>query len=222
MEFEQLGVVVVAAGRSSRFGSTQNKLLIPLQGTPLFCHCLKTFLKIVPAKNIILVTAKELQNEFQTIMAEQNICGVRIAFGGKERQDSVLNGITALAGDLKYVAVHDAARPFTTLQVIKDCCETCFKKGSGVAAKRVVNTIKIADKDGKVNKTLDRDKLWSIETPQLFTKKILLDAYENVKKQSLKITDDAQAVELLGEDIFLVENHTHNDKITYQLDLATQ
>ena len=219
-EFEDVGVVVAAAGSATRFGGGRNKLLCELNGLPVVCHCLKTFLHGgVLAENVVVVVP-EIQNpDFRTVLDAHSLGGVQLVNGGLARQDSVWAGINALPASVEIVAIHDAARPFTKIELLVDCVESARERGSGVAAHKVTDTVKIAKVDGQVMSTPDREILWAAETPQVFRRSLIESAYGRLALSGDRLTDDAQAVERMGGDVFLVPHESVNRKITFARDL---
>ena len=216
-QIEDLGIVIVAAGSSSRFGE-KDKLLLPLNGMPLFLNSVNTFLALIPAENIVIVTGAERITEFKDIIATTLQKKVSVIAGGAERQDSSLNGLKALPEDLKYAAVHDAARPYITNNAVLKCYQQLTRSGSAVLAHPVTDTIKIADENGCVMETPPRNSLFAAETPQMFIKDNLIDAYTN-PPSGVVLTDEAMAMEKSGCQVQLVIHEEDNRKITYEKDL---
>ena len=140
--------------------------------------------------------------------------------GGQRRQDSVANGLVALDPDTRIVAVHDGARPCITADLISETIRSAKRTGSGVAASRVIDTIKFVERGAIVDHTLDRDKLWAVQTPQTFKVELLRKAYAKVAEKGVTVTDEAAAMELLGEPVRLVEWPRSNPKITTAEDLT--
>lgn len=212
-----IGVVIVAAGSSSRFGK-EDKLTLKLNGTPLFTHCIATFSQLIPKENIVVVSSPERVEEISSTIENTLGINVKVIAGGKERSDSSLNGLKALPENLKYAAVHDAARPFISSESIKKCIESLRAHGSAVLAHPVTDTIKVAPNGLKVAETPSRDTLFGAETPQMFIKSDLISAYEN-SPEDRKITDEAMAMELAGFPVYLTVHEDDNRKITYARDL---
>ena len=218
--FSNVGVVVAAGGSSRRFAGRRCKLLEPLDGMPLVCHCVKTLLGAVTPAHMVVVVPAALRAEFATALRAQGVPDeVKLVEGGAERQDSVWRGLGALPPDVGIVAIQDAARPFTTVELLQACVESARRRGSGIAAVRVTDTIKVARDDGEVITTPDRTTLWAAETPQVFRRELITRAYEEVIAAGRTVTDDAQAVELLGQPTYLVCHASVNRKITYPADL---
>jgi 2-C-methyl-D-erythritol 4-phosphate cytidylyltransferase len=217
--YSDLGVIIVAGGSSSRFGG-KNKLLEKINGIPLFIYSIKCFVKKCNEKNIILVCSKDYIEIYKAISKEflpDN--SISFTLGGKTRSESVINGLKCLKNKLNFVAIHDAARPLVNEEIIKKCYESCKKSGSGVAAKKITDTVKLTDNKNKVLKTVNRENLWAIETPQIFNLQELSLAYKKITDKNIFVTDDAGAMEIFGTDVSLVENPAPNIKVTYSTDL---
>lgn len=215
-----LGLVVVAGGASTRYGK-ENKLFAKLDGKPLFLHCLERLLPAVGVSNAVLVVPKEADADFRAQLPDWMV-ELRLVFGGAERSASALAGIQALPQTVDYVGIQDAARPFSTGELLRACFQEAVRFGGAIAAHRVTDTIKVASPDGFIQKTPERSTLWAAETPQVFRRDWITEAYEICIQNKCSVTDDAQAVQLLGHPIRLVENHACNLKITYpeELELA--
>jgi len=213
-----LGIVIVAGGSSTRYGA-KPKLLESFSGYPLFIHSLLNFRNSCPDEQIVIVCHKTLLQEFKDLTIKF-IPNSNFSFttGGKERYNSVINGLHIFDNHIKYVAIHDAARPLAKQELLINCLKSCQDKGSGVAAKKINDTIKLTTDDGNVLKTIDRTHLWAIETPQVFRLDNLLTAYRKIINDSINVTDDAGAMEYAGFPVYLVENQNVNIKVTYQAD----
>ncbi|NOY81056.1 MAG: 2-C-methyl-D-erythritol 4-phosphate cytidylyltransferase [Kiritimatiellaeota bacterium] len=214
------GLVVAAAGCGRRFGDRRNKLLADLDGLPVFCHCLRNLLPILPPENVVLVVRAEFEPAFRREMTRFDLPpAVRIVLGGDTRPQSVARGLAALPEAVEIAAIQDAARPYTPLELLVRCIESARRRGSGVAARRVTDTIKVADPRGRVLDTPDRTMLWAAETPQVFRRELIETAYRRLATEAVGVTDDARAVELMGESVYLVEHCAPNPKITFPHDL---
>ena len=215
-----LGLVIAAGGASSRFGEG-NKLLADLGGMPVFLWSIRELIPVVGKGMIVLsAPASEVQSFEDALKWHLPEFEIKVVPGGNTRTHSVLNALKALPHEAKLAAVHDAARPFIKAQTLLDCVEACRKFGGAVAAKRVTDTIKEADEEGLVVKTLDRNVLWAMETPQVFSREILQNACSQAIADGSVMTDDAAAVERYFDiRAKLVETRHFNIKITYQSDL---
>ncbi len=219
-DFRDVGLIVAGGGSGTRFGGGSNKLLRELNGVPVVCWCLRTFLAGIPPASAVLLTPAGLEEDFRSVLRLHGIPeGIRIAPGGATRQDSVYAGLQLLPPQVRIVAIQDGARPFSTLQLLSDCVKSARLRGSGVAAFPVTDTIKVVDSDGKVISTPDRKTLWAAETPQVFQRDLIEKAYDALMRSGRQVTDDAQAMELSGLPVFLVEHAGHNRKITFPTDL---
>lgn len=214
------GLIVAAAGSGSRFGGNGNKLLQDLAGMPVICHTLANLLHdIVPACCIVLVPPDSEGDFRQVIRQIDKGREVTVLPGGVSRSESVLKGLRSLSDNVRIVAIQDGARPFTSASLLYKCVLSAREKDSGVAARRVTDTIKRATDDGCVIDTPDRATLWKAETPQVFRRRLIQQAYETAAAKQLQVTDDAQALEAKGHNVYLVEHNENNRKITYQQDL---
>jgi 2-C-methyl-D-erythritol 4-phosphate cytidylyltransferase len=144
---------------------------------------------------------------------------VKVVAGGAKRQASVANGLEALGADTRVVAVHDGARPCVTPRMISDTVQSALSHGSGVAAVKVTDTVKYVERGLTVTRTIDREKLWLVQTPQAFEVDLLKQAFEEVRKRKATVTDEASAVELLGKEVRLVPVSATNIKVTMADDL---
>ena len=215
---QDTGLVVAAAGAGRRFGN-DSKLLADLDGTPVLCRCLLNLLPCIDPKLAVVTVPPDAVELFRNALAAAGIPDdVRLVPGGHERADSVLRGLRALPDSAVYAAVQDGARPFSTADLLRRCVTSARTRGSGVAARRVTDTIKVADADGRVLSTPDRNTLRATETPQVFRRRDLIAAYESLP-DGARVTDDAQAMEVAGQAVFLVEHTTNNRKITFRDDL---
>lgn len=216
----ELGIIIVAGGTSTRYGE-KNKLLEEIGGIPIIAHSLLTFRNICPDNQMVLVCHPDFMQIYKNLTSKY-ISANSFSFttGGETRGDSVFNGLHILEKyNIKYAAIHDAARPLASANLMLKCFESCVKNGSAIAAKRITDTIKSANPEKKVTATIDRSNLWAIETPQIFKLQEILSAYTFLKTKGLSVTDDAGAMECSGKEVFLYENSEYNQKITYPWDL---
>jgi len=209
------GVVIVGAGSSQRMG--RDKVFISLAGKPLlawsvdFCQTCK----LVDQIAIVLDEAK--LDLGRKLAAERGWSKVlEICAGGKRRQDSVRQGLNELE-DCDWVVIHDSARPFLTTDLIRDGLEAAQVTGAAVAAVPIKDTVKLGGSDMMVSKTLNRQELWAVQTPQVFRFDIIAEAHEQIKED---VTDDASMVEHLGRKVKLYMGSYNNIKITTPEDLA--
>lgn len=208
--------IILAAGRSSRMGGGPNKQFIELLGQPLIRYSLAAFQQCPVVTEIILVRRADYAAEAE-LLAKDYSKVTALVDGGAERQNSVWNGLEQATGEV--VAVHDGARPLVTPALIEATVASARQHGTGIAATKVVDTIKEAN-DKVVSRTVDRTKLWAVQTPQTVRRSLLRQAYTAVFEMQIVVTDEAAAVEMLGHRVDLVETPFLNLKITTPSDLA--
>jgi len=210
---EPLSAVVVAAGRSQRMGF--DKLLTPLSGRPLLLHTLERLLKTELPSEIILVVRPGTEKEMQAIVAPLNEQGqIRLVAGGAQRQDSVKAGLQAISASSDFVLVHDAARPFVTRELIDVVLAAARLSDAAVCGAPCSDSLKEVGEDGLVTQTIDRSRLWTVQTPQIFRASLLREAYEFALKSGETFTDDTAVVEKMGHPVRLVLYHGINLKVT--------
>jgi 2-C-methyl-D-erythritol 4-phosphate cytidylyltransferase len=213
--------IVLAGGRSTRMGGGPNKQFIELLGKPLVYHSLLAFERCCVVDAIVLVRRPDNAEQAEQITRGFGFRKVTaFADGGPERQNSVWNGLEKCDRMTDIVAVHDGARPLVTPALIEATIASARSFGTGIAATKIVDTIKEANEDKTVIRTIDRTKLWAMQTPQTVRFELLQRAYANVLDQKLVVTDEAAAVELLGHRVDLVETPFLNLKVTAPSDLA--
>jgi 2-C-methyl-D-erythritol 4-phosphate cytidylyltransferase len=213
-----LTAIIVAAGSSQRMGV--DKLFGLLGGKPVIAHTLDTFERADCVDEIILVGRAERLPELQELIRRAESRKVRhVVAGGQHRQDSVRAGLNLLAPGARYVAVHDAARPFITAEQIGRVFELARQHGAAALAEPITDTLKRADENRFVSGGVDRERLYAMQTPQIFSRDLLVEAYDAVAANKLSITDEVSAVERLGAKVLLVPNDQFNLKITFQRDL---
>ena len=213
-------VVIVTAGRGSRMKADINKQFLKLKGKEVIAHTIDKFYN---NKNIdeIVVVVKEDEADFfrRNIIDKYGYKNIKIAFGGKERQDSVFNGLKAVNERCDIVLIHDGARPFVTDEIIKNSIECAKKNKCVIVGVPVKDTIKIINKDNEVCDTPNRSTLWSIQTPQVFEYLSIIKAHKIAKEKSYYGTDDSMLMEYLGYNVKVIEGSYNNIKITTPEDL---
>ncbi len=212
----QVGAVVVAAGESRRMMGI-DKIFYPLNGTPLVCHSISVLHAHSHISEIVLVTSKESVRQAETIVEAENLSGeVSVCEGGERRQDSVHQGLQRLR-NCELIMVHDGARPFINKELLDRGISAAQEFGAAVAAVPVKDTIKQSDSANLVTRTIPRDRLWSVQTPQVFRANLLEDAHRRVQDT---VTDDASMVEAMGHPVKLFLGSYYNIKITTPEDLT--
>jgi len=213
-----LSAILVAAGSSQRMGF--DKLFVAIAGKPVIAHAIRAFERAGSVDGIIVVAREDRHDEIKTIVRDENFKKVRtIIPGGKYRQDSVRAGLEHLDAAARYVAVHDAARPLVTPEQIERVFEQCRVHGAAAIADPVNETVKRADTALLVTDSVDRHQLYAMQTPQVFERQLIDDAYRAVYAGGVSVTDEVSAVERLGRKVLLVLNDDFNFKITYPRDL---
>ncbi len=219
MNNQFLSAVIVAAGKSQRMGF--DKVLTPISGLPLIAHTLQGILTSPLIKEIILVIRPDCKSSFeQVVHSLDTFIPIKYVEGGRERQDSVLAGIEASDPANAFVMVHDAARPFVTAEVIQMVLEAAQETGAAVCGHPATDTLKEIEENGRVAKTLDRSKIWAVQTPQIFKRELILKAYQQNRDSGALLTDDTAAVEKLGTPVKVVHFPEVNFKITAPSDWA--
>jgi len=208
-----VSVIIAAGGLGTRMGLNINKNFIDISGEPILLRTIRAFEQHSAVHNIILVSSSAYLKEVHDIA--RNFNKVRdIVVGGKERQDSVYNGLNSLPRREGIVLVHDSVRPFVSFNVIRRVILAAGEFGAAIAGIRVKNTIKSVDDLGYVCSTPDRKTLWSIQTPQAFRYDIIKKAYEKALEDKFYGTDDSMLVERMGYLVKVVEGDYSNIKIT--------
>ena len=204
--------IITAAGQGKRMG--QPKQFIKLAGKSILERTIAVFEETKAIDEIILVVNKEDIKKAEGFKFSKL---TKVVAGGKERQDSVYNGLMALPDDARVIAIHDGARPFVTPAIIKRAVLEAKEFGAVVVAVPVLDTIKQMTNECNI-KTIDRSRLWAAQTPQVFRKEIILRAYQEGRGKS-HVTDDAMLVEKLGLPVKVVMGSSQNIKITTPEDL---
>jgi 2-C-methyl-D-erythritol 4-phosphate cytidylyltransferase len=214
---EPLSAVVVAAGRSQRMGF--DKLLTPLAGRPLLLHTLDRLLQTGVPEEIILVIRPGSEAEMAAVIAPLRDQGtIRLVPGGELRQDSVRAGLRAVPASSQYVMIHDAARPFLTRELVESVLEEAKRAGAAVCGLPCSDSLKEVTEEGAVARTIDRSKLWTVQTPQIFNTALLREAYQAVEKLGMVFTDDTAVVERAGYPVQVVFYQGVNIKVTTPAD----
>jgi 2-C-methyl-D-erythritol 4-phosphate cytidylyltransferase len=213
-----LTAIIVAAGTSRRMGF--DKLFAEIAAKPLIAHTIAAFEGADSVSAIIIVARQDRHDEIKEITRNQKSQKIHaIVRGGEHRQDSVRAGLESLPESARYVAVHDAARPLVTPEQIARVYELAQKHGAAALAAPVSDTLKRADVDLVVNGSVDRHHLFAMQTPQIFERKMIEEAYHRVFADTISVTDEVSAIERIGGEIVLVANEQPNFKITYPGDL---
>lgn len=215
------GAIILAAGTGERMGGA-DKAFVPLLHRPMLEYSLSAFDSCPDIGAIVIVVREALSEKARALVsALAPTTPTIVVTGGTRRQDSALAGLQALPRETEVVAVHDAARPLVTPELVSLCVASARATGSGVAARRSVDTIKeCAPGTNRVVRTPDREDFWTAGTPQAFLRKPLEEALELAASSEWTVTDDASAMELAGREVRLVEWSRMNIKVTFPEDVA--
>jgi 2-C-methyl-D-erythritol 4-phosphate cytidylyltransferase len=216
-----VSAIIPAAGSGARMGGIK-KPYIDLAGKPILAHTLTIFQQCPLVNSIVVVTAKDdearcVQDVVTTYGIDKSLS---IVAGGDTRQESVFNALQELSSNTDVVVIHDAVRPFVTEEMILQSIDNANQYGSAIVAVPVKDTIKESDDDGFVMKTLDRYRLWAIQTPQTFKYDLIMKAHLYARDNSIQATDDAFLIEQIGHKVKLIMGSYENIKITTPDDLV--
>ncbi len=214
--------IIVAAGKGLRRGGDVSKPYLPLAGVPVLGRTLTTFYRSGQFEEILMVVAAEEMDTCRREVIEPLglEAGVRLVAGGRERQDSVFNGLQACRGrDDDPVLIHDGVRPLVRAALLERCLAATRQNGACLAAIPASDTLKQIRQDGRTAQTLDRDKLWQAQTPQGFRLGLIRAAHHQARQEGFTGTDDAQLLERLGQPVFIVPGQRTNIKLTHPDDL---
>ena len=214
--------IIPAGGSGRRMQSSEAKQYLLLRGIPLLVHTLRTFQDTSIIEDIVLVVpaadVDRIQSDIVDAFAMTKIR--RVVAGGKERQDSVRNGLAVLSADCEIVLIHDAARPFVSPALIEKAVNGAVREGAVAVGVRARDTVKHCDGGGRVIDTLDREHIWMAQTPQVFRRAMIMAAHQKAQEDNFYGTDDAALVERMGIPVIMIDSNPDNIKITTTEDLA--
>jgi 2-C-methyl-D-erythritol 4-phosphate cytidylyltransferase len=220
MLMAKVAVIIVAAGKGERFdGGKENKVFAKIDGRPLFLRSVEQFVnRDDVCQTLLVISPADEEQVREKYGANLGFLGVQRVTGGPRRCDSVANGLAAVREDADLVAIHDAARPCVSIEMVDRVFAEAGKTGAAILAAPLRGTIKKASGAGVIDETVSREGLWEAQTPQVFRRSVILEAYEK-RPADLEPTDDAQLVEITGFPVSLVESDFSNLKITVPADL---
>ena len=217
-------VVVVAAGRGTRFGRPYNKVFHPLNGRSVLMRCLDALAASCAFDGAVLVISAQDRPDYEALCRREGAPELvrAVAEGGETRQDSVYNGLLLVPAEARIIAIHDAARPFVTPGIIRAAIESAEAHGSGVPGAPVTDTIKLLDGEGQAVETLPRERLCAVQTPQTFRRELILRSHEQARAEGYQSTDDAALYEkYIGKvRIVTMPECADNIKVTTQRDVS--
>jgi 2-C-methyl-D-erythritol 4-phosphate cytidylyltransferase len=214
--------IVLAGGAGKRMGSPTSKQFLLLDNRPILVHTLQVFEECKPVDGVYLVVNHKDLTVIQEEVLEQYRFSkiLKLVIGGRLRQDSVRNGLEAIDEPCDIVIIHDAARPFVSPSFIEKSIFLMEMYDAIIPALPVKDTIKVVSKEGYVVKTLERDALWNIQTPQTFKYDLISKAYREGIAKKLFGYDDSTFIEYMGKKVKVVEGSPYNIKITTPEDLT--
>ena len=215
-----VGVVIVAGGSGTRTGGTELKQFRWVAGKPALLHSLQTFMARPDVVSVVCVLPREYAADPPPWIFQCDIDRLMISTGGRTRTESVRNGLEDLPDEASIVLIHDAARPLVGDETIERVVATVRGGQCAIAALPVVDTLKEVDEQGRIVKTVERERLWRAQTPQGFTRQTIVDAHREAKSQRISATDDAALCERLGIPVVVVRGSERAMKITEEPDFA--
>jgi len=217
-----VSAIIVAAGKGVRMKGTMRKQYLDLSGRPVLAHSIMVFDSCSQVEKIFLVVPKEdveyCQNKILSLLDLKN--QINLVHGGAKRQDSVYNGLQAIAKNTDTVVIHDGVRPLIHPEELKECILGSKKYGACILGTPASDTLKRVDKSGIIETTLPRENIWLAQTPQAFQYDIIIKAHETARRDGYVGTDDASLVERLGANVKIISGSKFNIKITKKEDLA--
>lgn len=215
-----VGVVLVAAGTSSRLAGKELKQFRWIAGKPMLLHSLQLFQQRSDVAMVVCVLPREYAGDPPPWIFQSDLERLLISVGGRERGESVLHGLEDLPDEVRIVVVHDAARPLVTMVTVDRVIGEARAGRGAVAALPVTDTLKEADPDGRVLRTVARDGLWRAQTPQAFPRDMIESAYREASRTRTYATDCAALCEQQGFDVVIVRGSERAAKVTEEVDFA--
>lgn len=212
--------IIMAAGKGKRMQTTVSKQFLPIGGKEILAWTVEVFEKSPLVQEILLMASADGKADVQTLCETYGWKKVAAVLeGGKERQNSVANGLAAVGKETDIVLIHDGVRPFVTDEMIADSIAAAQQFGGAVIGVPAKDTIKVCSPEGMAIETPDRSTLWQIQTPQTFQRDLIVQAYQKADKEGFLGTDDASVAEFAGHQVKVVMGGYRNIKITTKEDL---
>jgi 2-C-methyl-D-erythritol 4-phosphate cytidylyltransferase len=215
-----VGVIIVAAGSGSRTGSQELKQFRWVAGKPMLLHSIQTFQARADVAMVVCVLPREHVGDPPPWIFQSDAERLLLSVGGRERSESVANGLEDLPSECEIVVIHDAARPLVTSETIGRVIDEARQGNGAVAALPVIDTLKRVGSNGKVIETVDRFGLWRAQTPQAFPRKVIERAHREARDADRIATDDAALCEQIGLPVVVVRGSERAQKITEENDFA--
>ena len=217
----KVAVIIAAAGKGERFGGSEKKTFAYLDGRPVFLRTVELFVNREDVcQTLLVVPDEDMSMMKEKYAANLGFMGVQLIEGGAERHDSVAAALDKVSEDADLVAVHDAVRPCLTEPMLDSVIAEAAKTGAAILACPLHGTIKRVSGSGVIDATVPRENLYEAQTPQVFKRSVLIEAYAGRPEDCSGITDDAQLVELAGQCVSVVKSDATNIKITTKADMA--
>ena len=214
----KISAIIVAGGRGRRMGAAVNKVFLPLCGKEILSYTLTAFEACDKIDEIVVVTGTDDIVRVKDIVKRDSLKKVtEITEGGKERQDSVYNGLCAASGDLS--VIHDGARCLITPEEIKAVIADAVEYGAAALGVTVKDTLKSIDAHGNITGTIDREHTVQIQTPQVFPTDVIKDMHEDISARGIAVTDDCAVYEYFGKNIHVTIGSYDNIKLTTPEDI---
>lgn len=218
MTVRDVGVVIVAGGSGSRTGSAELKQFRWVAGKPALLHSVQAFMARADVAIVVAVLPKAYAADPPPWLFQCDVDRLLVSVGGRERQESVWNGLEDMPEEVRFVVVHDAARPLVTDETIERVIAKAREGVGAIAALPVVDTLKKVDEQGNILRTIPRAGLWRAQTPQAFPREMLERAHLDAKHGGESLTDDAALLERLGLPVVIVRGSERGLKITDESD----
>lgn len=217
----KFSVIIPSAGKAERFGGREKKTFAKIDGRPVFIRTLEHFImRDDVCETILAVAPEDMEQLKKSYGANLAFMQVKVVEGGAHRHETVAAALKAVADEAEYVAIHDAARPCVTSDLIDAVFAEAVKSSCAIPVVPLTGTIKRVSDDHLVEGTVSRESLHEAQTPQAFRKDLLIGAYERIGEIVGEITDDAQVVEHAGHPVATVISDATNLKITSKADIT--
>jgi 2-C-methyl-D-erythritol 4-phosphate cytidylyltransferase len=213
-----VGVIIVAGGSGSRVGGGLLKQFRWVAGKPMLLHSLQTFMTHPAVCNVVCVLPQQYAGDPPPWIFQCDVDRLMISPGGKTRRQSVANGLEDLIDDAQIVLIHDAARPGVTIGMIDRVIEAARTGGAAIAALPVIDTLKEVGDGNTIRRTVDRASLWRAQTPQGFSRDVIVGAHREAAARKVDATDDAALCEMLGIPVVVVRGDERAMKVTEEAD----
>lgn len=213
--------ILLCAGESTRFsGGRSSKQMASVLGKAVIARTIEAFEESPSIKEIVLVVKKEETDDYNKLICNSAYKKIScIVVGGDTRQISAMRGFKHISEKSKLVAIHDGARCLVTPEIIEAVIAEARSNGAASSANKVTDTVKIVDDDQNISRTVSRENMWTVQTPQVFEHQLYRNCIENAKEKGLGATDDCMLAEAYGQKVKLVETGRENIKITYKEDI---